>query len=229
MSGDANTSTQVTAPAGRRAGRRRWWQEREMVALAVAAVLLVAGLIVEWTIHLEPVSLALFWATIVAQNRASDTGSRWIVHSTISPATSSTAATANATISRSCHHRRRPARRPAGAVTCVDVFASPLICVFSCDRTSRQKRSAADGAGRSRRGHRQPSLPGGVDHRIVGHGPIVGDQHDPGRQRIDVLNPGQALDGGEVARAAHTSAFERAVLGTNERGRRAHGVLLQSR
>ncbi|WP_242088791.1 heavy metal translocating P-type ATPase [Microbacterium lacticum] len=65
MSGDANTSTQVTAPAGRRAGRRRWWQEREMVALAVAAVLLVAGLIVEWTIHLEPVSLALFWATIV--------------------------------------------------------------------------------------------------------------------------------------------------------------------
>ncbi|WP_279070798.1 cation-translocating P-type ATPase [Microbacterium lacticum] len=36
-----------------------------MVTLAVAAVLLVAGLVVEWTIHAEPVALALFWASIV--------------------------------------------------------------------------------------------------------------------------------------------------------------------
>ncbi|WP_435528081.1 heavy metal translocating P-type ATPase [Microbacterium aurantiacum] len=36
-----------------------------MVTLAVAAVLLVAGLVVEWTIHSEPVALALFWGAIL--------------------------------------------------------------------------------------------------------------------------------------------------------------------
>lgn len=36
-----------------------------MVTLGVASVLLVAGLVVEWTVRLEPVSLALFWAAII--------------------------------------------------------------------------------------------------------------------------------------------------------------------
>ncbi|WP_394289127.1 heavy metal translocating P-type ATPase [Microbacterium sp.] len=35
------------------------------MTLAVAAVLLAVGLIVEWTIHSEPVALALFWASII--------------------------------------------------------------------------------------------------------------------------------------------------------------------
>lgn len=60
MNAEFDTSTQLTAQS-----RRRWWQSSEMVALAVAAVLLAAGLAVEWTIHSEPVALTLFWATIV--------------------------------------------------------------------------------------------------------------------------------------------------------------------
>lgn len=60
MNAEFDTSTQLTAQS-----RCRWWQSSEMVALAVAAVLLAAGLAVEWTIHSEPVALTLFWATIV--------------------------------------------------------------------------------------------------------------------------------------------------------------------
>ncbi len=65
MSARATTSPQVAAPVVVRAARRRWWQNPEMVTLAVAAVLLVAGLVVEWTIHSEPVALALFWGAIL--------------------------------------------------------------------------------------------------------------------------------------------------------------------
>ena len=65
MSARATTSPQVAAPVVVRAARRRWWQNPEMVTLAVAAVLLVTGLVVEWTIHSEPVALALFWAAIL--------------------------------------------------------------------------------------------------------------------------------------------------------------------
>ena len=60
MNAEFDTSTQLTAQS-----RRQWWQSSEMVALAVAAVLLAAGLAVEWTIHSEPVALTLYWATIV--------------------------------------------------------------------------------------------------------------------------------------------------------------------
>ena len=52
MNAEFDTSTQLTAQS-----RRQWWQSSEMVALAVAAVLLAAGLAVEWTIHSEPVAL----------------------------------------------------------------------------------------------------------------------------------------------------------------------------
>ena len=52
-------------PAAPLRGRRRWWQKPETVTLAVAAVLLAAGLLVEWTVRFEPVALALFWAAIL--------------------------------------------------------------------------------------------------------------------------------------------------------------------
>ncbi|WP_166804523.1 heavy metal translocating P-type ATPase [Cryobacterium algoritolerans] len=60
-----SASTQVAAPIVSPPARRRWWQKPEMVALAVAGVLLAAGLIVEWTTHSEPATLALFWASIL--------------------------------------------------------------------------------------------------------------------------------------------------------------------
>lgn len=65
MSTDANTPSQVAEPAAPRLVRRTWWRKPETVTLAVAAVLLAVGLIVEWTIHSEPVALALFWASII--------------------------------------------------------------------------------------------------------------------------------------------------------------------
>ena len=65
MSANASTSPHVTSAVAVRPRARRWWQKPEMVTLAVAAVLLVAGLVVEWTIHSEPVALALFWGAIL--------------------------------------------------------------------------------------------------------------------------------------------------------------------
>ncbi|WP_298741068.1 cation-translocating P-type ATPase [uncultured Microbacterium sp.] len=65
MSTDASTPSQVAEPAAPRLVRRTWWRKPETVTLAVAAVLLAVGLIVEWTIHSEPVALALFWASII--------------------------------------------------------------------------------------------------------------------------------------------------------------------
>lgn len=65
MNTGVSTSTQVAAPIVSRPARRRWWQKPEMVTLAVAGVLLAAGLIVAWTIRSEPVALALFWASIL--------------------------------------------------------------------------------------------------------------------------------------------------------------------
>ena len=59
MNAEFDTSTQLTAQS-----RRQWWQSSEMVALAVAAVLLAAGLAVEWTIHSEPVALTLYLSLI---------------------------------------------------------------------------------------------------------------------------------------------------------------------
>ncbi|MHA7224047.1 heavy metal translocating P-type ATPase [Arthrobacter sp. RHLT1-20] len=64
MNTGVSTSTQLTAQSAAQSGRR-WWQSSEMVALAVAAALLAAGLVVEWTIHPEPVALVLFWSSIV--------------------------------------------------------------------------------------------------------------------------------------------------------------------
>lgn len=65
MSTGASTPTQTAAAVAARLARRRWWQKPEMVTLAVAAVLLAMGLIVEWTIHSEPIALTLFWSSIV--------------------------------------------------------------------------------------------------------------------------------------------------------------------
>ena len=65
MSANASTSPHVTSAVAVRPRARRWWQKPEMVTLAVAAVLLVAGLVVEWTIHSEPVALALFCGAIL--------------------------------------------------------------------------------------------------------------------------------------------------------------------
>ncbi|TFC15202.1 cadmium-translocating P-type ATPase [Cryobacterium algoritolerans] len=65
MNTGVSASTQVAAPIVSPPARRRWWQKPEMVALAVAGVLLAAGLIVEWTTHSEPATLALFWASIL--------------------------------------------------------------------------------------------------------------------------------------------------------------------
>lgn len=60
----APAGAQDLAPAAPPASPR-WWRKSEMVALAVAAVLLAAGFVAEWILHLESIALALFWATVV--------------------------------------------------------------------------------------------------------------------------------------------------------------------
>ena len=65
MTTGSSTPTKVATSVAGRPARRRLWQKPEMVTLAVAAVLLSAGLVTEWTTESEPVALALFWAAIV--------------------------------------------------------------------------------------------------------------------------------------------------------------------
>ena len=61
----ATTPRQAASTSRVRPRARRWWQKPETVTLAIAAILLVAGLMVEWMFHSEPVTLALYWAAIV--------------------------------------------------------------------------------------------------------------------------------------------------------------------
>lgn len=63
VSRPADSTARDSAPAAPPV-LRSWWQKPEMIALSAAAVLLAAGFVVEWTVRVESIALALFWATV---------------------------------------------------------------------------------------------------------------------------------------------------------------------
>lgn len=65
MSTYSTTSSQIPSspPIAAQSTRRRWWHKPEMVSLAIAAVLLAVGLVMEWIIHSELLAQTLFIAS----------------------------------------------------------------------------------------------------------------------------------------------------------------------
>lgn len=65
MSTSTRGARTQTGGSRARAQRRPWWRKREMLALGMAALLLVVGLLVGWAFRARGLALALFWATIL--------------------------------------------------------------------------------------------------------------------------------------------------------------------